>query len=297
MKTVTFIYARTSDETWSTPMSLAIEFSSRGWNVQYVSIGDNRTGVYHDKFLREWIESTPKTDLVIFMDWGRFDSPYLDKRYVPAVWIQESGDDPQNFERNFPKANRFHHTFTPDAASHAKYIQRGIHCSWIPHFADTRVHFPIDIPPAYVAVTTRGYGGSSFLDTLTEWGDGAVGNRNGLDARAHTEFLNSGMMVIQNSRWKEITRRLFEGMACGKLVITDRLPEHTQINRLFIENEDIVYYDDLTDCISKINYYHENEVERVRIANNGRIKLLQNYTQSHVVTQLEEIYETYRTIK
>ena len=28
----------------------------------------------------------------------------------------------------------------------------------------------------------------------------------------HTEFLNSGLMVVQKSRWGEITRRIFEGM-------------------------------------------------------------------------------------
>ena len=36
-----------------------------------------------------------------------------------------------------------------------------------------------DIEPSYVAVTTRGMGGSQFLDTLTVHGDGVVGNQNG----------------------------------------------------------------------------------------------------------------------
>ena len=294
MKKVTFIYAYEPTETWSTPLSLATEFESRGWQIEFISIGSNRTGIYHDRDLKAWVESRPVTDLVIFMDWGRFDSPYLDKKLVPAVWIQESGDDPQNFERNSPKANRFHFTFTPDARCAERYNQLGINAKWIPHFADTKVQFPIDITPEYVAVTSRGFGGSVLLDELTRWGEGAIGNQNGMTAQEHTKFLNRGLMVIQNSRWKEITRRLFEGMACGKLVITDRLPEDTQMDKLFTEGEDIVYYDDLVDCINKINYYHEHEEECNRIALNGRNKVLENYTQVQVVNQLEEIYEKNR---
>ena len=62
------------------------------------------------------------SDIVLFMDWGRFDSPLLDKEKLPsAFWVQESGDDPQNFERNFPKAERFHMTLSPDADSAEQY--------------------------------------------------------------------------------------------------------------------------------------------------------------------------------
>ena len=46
------------------------------------------------------------------MDWGRFTSTYLDKNLVDAFWVQESGDDPQNFERNFPTRKISYNTFT-----------------------------------------------------------------------------------------------------------------------------------------------------------------------------------------
>lgn len=286
---ITFIYAYDGEQ-WSTPISLINEFNKRGWETEIVSIGSNRTGQYHDAELKKWVESNPKTDIVLFMDWGRFDSPYLNKKLVDAFWIQESGDDPQNFERNFPKANRFNITITPAANACEEYKRRGIDAYWIPHWADTAVQFPMNVDAKYTAVTTRGMGGSQFLDYLTQWGEGAIGNRNGLDAVQHTEFLNSGLMVIQNSRWKELTRRLFEGMSCGKLVITDRLPDETKLNELFIENEEIVLYDDMFECIEKINYYVENEDERERIAFNGMQRVLNNYTQIQVVDKLIEKY-------
>ena len=291
---ITFLYAYDGEE-WSTPMAIVKEFQLRGWQTEIVSIGSNKTGSYHDLKLQRWLELKPQTDIVMFLDWGRFDSPYLDKALLPnAFWIQESGDDPQNFERNFPKSNRFHYTITPDKQSAQEYRNRGINAEWINHFADTMVQFPMNIESKYVAVTTRGLGNSTFLDYLTEWAEGLVGNRNGLNAQQHTEFLNSGLMVIQNSRWKEITRRIFEGMACGKLVITDRLPEETGLSEMFIEGEDIIYYDEMFDCIEKMNYYNENEEERERIAHNGMMKVLHNYTQIQVVDKLIAQYEKNR---
>jgi hypothetical protein len=291
---ITFLYAYDGEE-WSTPMAIVKEFQLRGWQTEIVSIGSNKTGSYHDLKLQRWLELKPQTDIVMFLDWGRFDSPCLDKALLPnAFWIQESGDDPQNFERNFPKSNRFHYTITPSKQSAEEYRNRGINAEWINHFADTMVQFPMNIDPKYVAVTTRGFGNSEFLDYLTNWAEGAIGNRNGMNAKEHTEFLNSGLMVIQNSRWGEITRRIFEGMACGKLVLTDNLAPETGLRDMFIDGEDIVYYDDMFDCIEKMNYYNENEEERERIAHNGMMKVLHNYTQIQLVDKLIAAYERSR---
>ena len=280
---ITFIYDYKNGEQWSTPLALLNEFKERGWETQIIKT--------NDADLKNWVDSKPQTDIVLFMDWGRFDSQYLNKDLVPAFWIQESGDDPQNFERNSPKANRFHFTITPDKQCAEAYIKMSINSEWINHFADTAVQFPMNSESKYVAVTTRGIGNSTFLDYLTEWAEGSVGNRNGLNAQQHTEFLNSGLMVIQNSRWKEITRRIFEGMACGKLVITDRLSNETGLSEMFIDGEDIIYYDEMFDCIEKMNYYNENEEERERIAHNGMMKVLHNYTQIQVVDKLIAAYE------
>ena len=284
---ITFIYDYKDGEQWSTPMALVKEFKERGWETEIVPIPNG-----DDSQLQLWIQQDTPTDIVLFMDWGRFDSKWLDKNLKPnSFWIQESGDDPQNFERNYPKANRFHYTITPDKVSAEEYKICGINAEWINHFADTAVQFPMNIEPNYVAVTTRGIGNSEFLDYLTHWAEGTIGNKNGLDAQEHTRFLNSGLMVIQNSRWGEITRRIFEGMACGKMVLTDRLRESTGLSEIFIEGEDIVYYDEMFDCIEKINYYNENEEERERIAHNGMMKVLHNYTQIQVVDKLIEKFK------
>ena len=287
---ITFIYDCKPNETWSTPLSLLNEFKERGWETEIVPIPNG-----DDSALQLWIQQDTPTDVVLFMDWGRFDSKWLDKNLKPnSFWIQESGDDPQNFERNYPKANRFHYTITPDKVSAEEYKICGINADWVPHWADTMVQFPMNLEPEYVGVTSRGRGGSEFLDYLTHWAEGAIGNQNGMNAEEHTEFLNKGLMVIQNSRWKEITRRIFEAMACGKMVLTDNLPPETGLRDMFIDGEDIVYYDEMFDCIEKINYYNENEEERERIAYNGMAKVIANYTQIQVVDKLIQKFELWK---
>lgn len=287
---ITFIYDHKPNETWSTPLSLLNEFKERGWETEIVPIPNG-----DDSALQLWIQQDIPTDIVLFMDWGRFDSKWLDKTLKQnTFWIQESGDDPQNFERNYPKANRFHYTITPDKQSAEEYRNRGINADWVPHWADTMVQFPMNLEPKYVAVTSRGIGGSAFLDHLTHWAEGAVGNRNGMEAKEHTEFLNTGLMVVQNSRWQELTRRIFEGMACGKMVLTDRLPESRGLEELFTDGQEIVLYNDMFDCIEKMNYYNENEEERERIAYNGMTKVIANHTQIQRVDKLIEKFELWK---
>jgi len=142
---ITFIYAYENEE-WSTPMALAKEFESRGWEVDFVSIGSNTTGQYSDEQLQLWIQQDLECDIALFMDWGRFDSKWLDKNLKSdTFWVQESGDDPQNFERNYPKSDRFHLTLSPDFESTTEYRKRNKDAYWWTHFADTRVQLPMDI--------------------------------------------------------------------------------------------------------------------------------------------------------
>lgn len=275
---------------WSTPSSIYEEFRSRGWEVELINIKDE-FGRLTDKYLLEFIQSDSNPDIVLFMDWGQFDSPYLDKKYKPnAFWIQEAGDDPQRFFVNHTLSHKFHYTITPDYQSYLNYKNIGINAEWITHFADTRIYKPYDTPIEYVAVCSRGKGHSEFIDTLADLSEGQIINHRGFLGEEHGKFLCSGLMVLQNSRFKEITRRVFEGACCGRLVLTDRLPVSTKMQELFEDGTDIVYYDDMADCINKINYYGQNQEERERIAYNGMQKVLQNHTQIQIVDRLIEKY-------
>jgi hypothetical protein len=279
------------------------EFESRGWDMRIYSLFDIYDNYVDTNIQRLIDDSTSKEfipDIVMYMDWGRFDSPLLDMKNIPgAFWVMESGDDPQNFERNSTKASKFHLVLTPAHDCYLEYKKRHINAEWWTHFADSNIHKPYsgftpfdELPKVR---STRGPGGSNLMDYLSQIMPDKFINRNGLSGMEYGDFLNSGIIVFQQSRWNEITRRLFEGMACGKLVITDRLPIQTNIDELFVEKEDIVYYDSLGDCISKINYYLSEEAksERERISLNGHTKVMKNHTQIQRVDTILKKFKEY----
>lgn len=279
---------------WSTPSSIYEEFRSRGWEIELINIKDEQ-GRLTEHYLKQFTESNSNPDIVLFMDWGQFDSQYLDKKYKPnALWIQESGDDPQRFFVNHTLSHKFDYTITPDYQSYLEYKKLGRDADWITHFADTRVCKPYDVPLQYIAVSSRGRGHSDFLDSLEDISEGQIINRRGFLGEDHGKFLCSGLMVIQNSRFKEITRRVFEGACCGRLVLTDRLPHTTKMEELLRDKEHVVYYEDMADLIEKINYYGEHEQERERIAQAGRQHILDNYTQVQVVDKLIAKWKSFR---
>ena len=66
-------------------------------------------------------------------------------------------------------------------------------------------------------------------------------------------------------------------------------------DELFTDGEDIVYYDNMVDCINKMNQYSSNETERTRIAENGYRKVLENHTQKQRVDFIIEKFEQWKS--
>jgi len=287
MSTIAFIFANRNTDQWSTPLAIVNEFQSRGWDTKIYSLFDDQDN-YVDTNIYPLLNTKP--NIIIHMDWGRHLSSILAKlKNTGAYCIMESGDDPQNFARNVHKAPYFDLILSPDIRAVNEYNKRGYHAIWWTHFADTNIYFPMpDIPEKYIALSSRGSGSSPILDALAQ--DSNFANINGWHGIEHAEFLNSAPIVVQHSRWGEITRRIFEAMACGKLVITDRLNKSTNIDSLFIENEDIVYYENFNDCVNKIDYYFKHKELRLKIAYNGKNKIIQHHTQKQRVDLIMELY-------
>lgn len=301
---IAFVFAHRPTDVWNTPLSVVNQFKALGCETRIYSLFDLYDN-YTDSGVALMLEENRSgifcPEMVMYMDWGRFDSPLLDKKNIPnAYWVMESGDDPQNFEKNSLKAHKFDLVLTPAHDSYLKYKEKGYSTLWWPHFADSNIHnlhngyTPFeDLPPVR---STRGQGGSNLMDHLSQIMPNKFINRNGLVGQEYGDFLNSGFIVFQHSRWQEITRRIFEGMACGKLVITDRLPDHTNIKNLFVENEDIVYYSTVGECISKINYYLTKEAkeEALAIAERGYNKVMDKHTQIQRVGAIIKSYARWK---
>jgi hypothetical protein len=279
---IAFIFAHRESDVWSTPLSIVNQFKELGWKTEIYSLFDEN-GNYFDDNIYELLKTNP--NIIMHMDWGQHTSPILSElRNTGAYCIMESGDDPQRFESNLLKASYFDLILSPDIRCVEKYKTMGYNSEWWTHFTDTDVYFPTDCETSYIAVCSRGIGNdATIIDSLSQKYPNQINNTNGWYGLDHNNFLNSGEIILQQSRYGEITRRIFEGMSCKKLVLADKLDESTKIQNLFQDGEDIVFYEDEIDCLNKIVYYCNNQEEAKKIAENGYKKVLENHTQKQRV--------------
>ncbi len=285
-------------EPWSTPLGFKWELEARGHEIQFYNLyhadgemlprhsqrsySSASWNQFHADYARGY-----RPDAVLVMDYGPFDCFQMDKSYFPDVtFVLEAGDTPQSFGNHAVKARKFDIVMTPDKQAADAFNRMGVQGVWATHYGDERIFYPRpEIPVVYDCVTTCG--GRRVTAEIERALGKRFNNERYFYGKPHAEQLCKGKMVFQCSQFSEITRRVFEGMACGKMVITDRLPAVTQIEDLFVDGIDIVYYDNAQDAIDKIKYYAEHDVEREAIARSGFRKV----STEHTVAKRVELFE------
>ena len=95
-------------------------------------------------------------------------------------------------------------------------------------------------------------------------------------------------MVFQFANNGEITRRIFEGAACGAMIITSRIDAATGIYDVFQEDVDMIYYNSHEECLEKIKYYLDNDDERRKIAYSGQKKVMEKHT---IKSRMDELMD------
>ncbi|WP_020620719.1 glycosyltransferase [Paenibacillus daejeonensis] len=78
--------------------------------------------------------------------------------------------------------------------------------------------------------------------------------------------------------YKAFNMRLFEGMGCGALVLTNH---NTDQDRVFEAGKHYVQYEKQEDMLDKIEYYLNHLDQAQKIANQGRAHLLNHHTYEH----------------
>lgn len=279
-------------ESWSTPFGIRQELAKRGHEIRHYNLYHDSGRLFPDNIRHYsnqgmnnlWASFTSQEfvpDAIFCMDYGPWDSIQFDKQYFPGcVLVKEAGDEPQAHRQHAVAAPRVHVILSPDKQCVDRYNNAGFNAEHWTHFTDTVLFAPDkSTEPIFDCVTTCGPRGNGLTDKIKAALGERFNNERYFYGKDYAARLNMGKMVFQCSQYKEITRRIFEGMGCGKLVITDRLPEETDILKFFTEGEDIVFYDDAEDAIEKIRYYASHDEERERIAKNGYEKVMKEHTQ------------------
>lgn len=294
MKKIACLFTIEPHQIWNISISVFECLKRMGYDVKLYSTLENGNFTYKNYYkLLNDVKNGYDPDIVWNLDFGLFSPPEMRKQLIPnAYWIMESGDDPQNYHLNSRKllGKNFDLILSPDVRTTTFYRLNGENAFWWPHFADFELFDGVQQEPLFDAVTSRSITEPFFRKIKNKLGDRfeARNQPKIFQGKQHAYHLKKGKIVIQNSKYKEITRRIFEGMLANRMVLTDRVSEETKINQLFRENHDIVYFDSLDDCIDKINYYSENEEERLKIAKNGFEKVKKNHT---VNQRVEKIFD------
>jgi spore maturation protein CgeB len=85
------------------------------------------------------------------------------------------------------------------------------------------------------------------------------------------------------------TSRSIEIPACRGFMIAERTNEHLD---LFEEDKEAVYFNDDKELLQKVNYYLENEQERLRISNNGYYKsITKDYSYDNRINEILKMVE------
>jgi spore maturation protein CgeB len=75
-------------------------------------------------------------------------------------------------------------------------------------------------------------------------------------------------IVLNESNRGDLNMRVFEGMSCGSLVLTDRIANGQE--ELFTDGQHLAVYDNVEDLFQKIHFYIADDVQRTLIAQRGQ---------------------------
>ena len=251
-------------------------------------------------------------DLVFLMNAGPLEDGFWKRENFPhSLMVYEAGDEPQTHHWNKVKAENSDLILTPDKRCYEWYKQNlfGPECIYTAHWASTEIYYPNkwiheyepldtdvlalakrDIRQPFDVVTTCGDRGeiTTFLQNELQH---SFYNKTGMKDIENGDFYRRGKIVFQKSRYDEVTRRVFEGMACGAMVITDRISAAAGLTDLFIEDKEIVLYSTKEEALEKIRYYLAMPKEREQIAWAGCTKTLNYHTSDAIVKKIIKFAE------
>ena len=263
-----------------------------GHKVTYVGLPyDQRQGYDSSVSINDMIATMPETpDLYFWVDpTGRYFPLGIGDLSIPSAcylidvhlgtWRQQVA---RFFDSVFIAQKDYLDTFR-DAVGHAQVY-------WLPLAAASDVHRRHDSPRTY---DVGFVGNIAFAHRRTP----RARRLRAIAKRCHTndfyrayspqevgQVYSQSKIVFNTSIAGDVTMRVFEGTACGALMLTDSVANG--LEHLFDIGHEIVTFDDDADLLGKVAYYLEHEDERERIAQAGYERTHAQHTYLHRMEQM-----------
>jgi len=268
--------------------------SASGHAVTYVGLPSAaRRGYDHGVPLPAVLAALPQpVDLFLWVDpaGGYFPVGLEDCPVPTACWLIDV-----HLGRWREQAARFFDAVFVAQADHLDRFRQAVghdRVHWLPLAAAPDVHRQLDRPRALdvgfvgnLALAHRGTARARRLRKVARRFETNDFYRQYTPAEVGDVYSRS-RIVFNTSIAGDVTMRIFEGTACGALVLTDSTAN--RLDRLFEIGEEIVVYRDDDDLLALIAHYLAHDDERNRIARAGQRRTVGEHLYTHRVRQMLE---------
>lgn len=259
----------------------------RAWNLEAMRepVSDHDLPAPHDVDLARVVGSLParwQPDLFLWIESVPGNAPRGVARLdcPTACYVIDSHLDAAS---RAEWASRFDWVFLAQRAQVADFVRAGCaRVRWLPLACDPGIHgrqsVALEHDVSFVGSVT---GDRERRRRLLE----VLGRR----VRVHVErsFLrdmartfSASRIVFNEAVSNDLNMRVFEALASGALLLTDRAPG-SGLDELFRDGEHLAIYDDEAGLEELAERYLRCERERVRVAEAGRLEVLRHHTYDH----------------
>ena len=167
---------------------------------------------------------------------------------------------------------------------------------WLPFSVDTDIYKKMDLPKTndvLSAFTVRKAlypNRGEIRNILQEMKIESIFKN--VTKRAMIKAINSSkIMITSNNKWKSLSMRYTETLACGGFLLADKPQDLDKLG--YVDGKHLVIYNDLGDLRKKIIYYlnPKNEKEREKIAACGMKHVRANHNCKVRVKEMTDIIE------
>lgn len=229
-------------------------------------------------------------DLLLYVDPGPAVFP-LDIDRVRGVRIAYLIDVHQDLKSRLQLAPLFHQVFVAQKDYVEKFHERGFsNARWLPLACDPLVHrspaVERDIEVGFVGkLGTPGSRRHEVLSTVL-----ARFKTNEFERFATPREMGAiygrSKIVFNCSINGDVNMRVFEALAAGALLVTDRI--ENGLSELFIEGEHYLGYSTTDEAIERIRHFLDHDEERRRIAAAGQALALKEHTYGARFSVIEQ---------
>jgi len=240
-----------------------------------------------------------KFDYAFWVDYGEDGLPVNHEWKIPrqcGKTIYIASDTHIDNGYRLKRARDFDYVFFNQKRAYKDYmkniVQLGVGkvVQWLPHAVDETCYKKLEILPKYDVCfighlqDVENYNGMTRIEALDKlfraFPEFYYGTRNpafptiNIFEDAALKFSQS-KIVFNISIKDDINMRVFETLTTGSFLLTNWLPT---LGELFEDGKDLVTYKTYDDMIEKTRYYLDHDDERIKIAESGYNKVIQNHT-------------------